>query len=329
MSAEPLASARCAQCDAELPPSLLACPSCRALVHAGELKRLAAQADERRTAGDPSGELAAWRSALALLPDGTRQQREVAARMAELARAIDAPRPRSRSWLGRGGAIGGALLAILSKGKLLLLGLTKLTTLASMLVFAGVYWRLWGWKIAVGMVLSIYVHEMGHVIMLRRYGVNASAPMFIPGIGALVRLKQHISDAYQDARVGLAGPRFGLGAALVAYLIGLGGGGNYWFALAQLSGFINLFNLLPLGPLDGGRAFGALDRSQQFLMAAALGGAWYLSHVSLLVILGVMALVRALPARAAQPPSWPIFVEYVTLMAALTWLAALVVPGLR
>lgn len=331
MSAEPLPVPRCAQCGADLPPSILACPSCRALVHAAELKRLAALADARSAAHDPSGALAAWRQAQELLPDGTRQHREVAARIAELGRHVDAPQPRPRSsWLG-GGAVGGTLLALLGKGKLLLLGLTKLSTLASMLAFAAVYWGIWGWKIAVGMVLAIYVHEMGHVIMLRHYGVNASAPMFIPGLGALVRLKQNISDAYQDARVGLAGPRFGLGASLAAYVIGLCGGGHYWVALAQLSGYINLFNLLPLGPLDGGRAFGALDRGQQFLVAAAIGGAWYLSHVGLLVVLGAMALFRALPARAPQPPatSWPIFVEYVTLMAALTWLAALPVPGVR
>lgn len=322
-------SPRCAQCGAELGPTLLACPSCRALVHADELKRLAALADERQRAGDPSGALGAWRSALALLPRDTRQHREVAARMAELGRTIDAPpQPAQRSWLG-GGAIGATLLALLSKGKLLLLGLTKLSTLASMLVFAGAYWSIWGWKIAVGMVLSIYIHEMGHVIMLRRYGVDATAPMFIPGLGALVRLKQHIDDPFHDARIGLAGPRFGLGASLVAFAIGAAGGGDYWFALARLSGWINLFNLLPLGTLDGGRAFGALNRAQQFAMALALGAAYAISKEGLLAILGLMALFRVLSARPQQPASWRIFVEYLVLMAALTWLATLKVRGVR
>ena len=317
------ADARCAQCGAELPPSLLACPSCRALVHAAELKALAARADERQRAGDPSGALAAWRTALPLLPEETRQHREVAARIVELGKAVDAPRGKSgRSWLG-GATLGGSLLALLGKGKLLLLGLTKLSTLASMLVFAGVYWHRWGLKMAVGMVIAIYIHEMGHVIMLRHYGVDASAPMFIPGLGAVVRLKQHIADAYQEARVGLAGPRFGLGASLVAWAVGMLGGGDYWLALAQLSAFINLFNLLPLGPLDGGRAFGALDRTQQLVMALLLGATWYVSREGMVGLLAVMALVRAWPSRAPQPPSWPIFIEYATLMGALTFLAAL------
>ncbi|HEX4456382.1 MAG TPA: site-2 protease family protein [Polyangia bacterium] len=322
------AVARCARCGAELPPSLLACASCRALVHADELKQLAARADERTRAGDPSGALAAWRSALPLIPTDTRQYREVEARIVELGRAVDAPRGKRGRWLG-GATLGGSLLALLGKGKLLLLGLTKLSTLASMLVFAGVYWHRWGLSMAAGMVVAIYIHEMGHVIMLRHYGVDASAPMFIPGIGALVRLKQNIADAYQDARVGLAGPRFGLGASLVAFAIGKLGGGDYWLALAQLSAFINLFNLLPLGPLDGGRAFGALDRGQQLLMALLLGVAWYTSGQGLIALLAVMALVRSAAARPPQPPSWPIFAEYATLMAVLTYLAALPVPGAR
>ncbi len=320
------ADARCAQCGAALPPSLLACPSCRALVHAAELKALAARADERQRAGDLSGALAAWRTALPLLPEETRQHREVAARIVELGQAVDAPRAkgsRSQSWLG-GATLGGSLLALLGKGKLILLGLTKLSTLASMLVFAGVYWHRWGLKMAVGMVFAIYIHEMGHVIMLRHYGVDASAPMFIPGLGALVRLKQHIADAYQEARVGLAGPRFGLGASLLAWAIGyFGGGGDYWLALAQLSAYINLFNLLPLGPLDGGRAFGALDRGQQLAMAILLGVAWYVSREGMVALLAIMALVRAFQSRPPQPPSWPIFIEYATLAGALTFLAAL------
>ena len=97
-------------------------------------------------------------------------------------------------------------LLILTKGKLVLLGLTKLNTLLSMLVSIGVYWALYGWKFGLGFVLSIYVHEMGHVMALARYGIPASPPMFIPGFGAFVRLKAYPASAGEDARVGLAGP---------------------------------------------------------------------------------------------------------------------------
>src|SRR5439155_143942 len=83
-----------------------------------------------------------------------------------------------------------------------LLGLTKASTLFTMLLSAGVYWAAWGWKFALGVVLSIYVHEMGHVQALQRYGIKATAPMFIPGVGAVVRLKQYPASP-RDARVGL------------------------------------------------------------------------------------------------------------------------------
>ena len=85
-----------------------------------------------------------------------------------------------------------------------------------MFAFFGVYWSIYGWPLALGLVLSIYVHEMGHVAMLRRLGIAASAPMFIPGVGALVMLKQHVTDPLIDAKIGLAGPVWGLGAALAA-----------------------------------------------------------------------------------------------------------------
>lgn len=324
--------ARCPKCGIALAPSLLACPSCRALVHAEELKRLAARADERQRANDPSGALAAWRLALPLLPAGTRQQREVEARIVELGQAVDAPRDRDGKagrWLS-GATLGASLLALLGKGKLLLLGLTKLSTLASMLAFAAVFWQLWGLKLAVGVALAIYVHEMGHVFMMRRYGVEASAPMFIPGLGAYVRGKQPIADAYQDARVGLAGPRFGLGASLVAFAIGKLGGGNYWLALAQLSALINLFNLLPLGPFDGERAFRALDRRQQFSLALALGLGWYVSHQAIVGVVAIGAVVRSLTTSLTpRPRSWLIFVEYAILAALLLYLAALPVPAAR
>src|ERR1041384_8605477 len=88
----------------------------------------------------------------------------------------------------------GLLGVILAKFKFLLLGLFKLKTLFSMLVFFGFSWDRWGWPYALGIVLSIYIHEMGHVAALKHYGIEASAPVFIPFVGALIRVKQHITD---------------------------------------------------------------------------------------------------------------------------------------
>jgi hypothetical protein len=86
------------------------------------------------------------------------------------------------------------LLFSFGKLKFLLLGLTKAKTFFSMFAFFGFYWTQFGWPLAAGLVISLYIHEMGHVHMLRRLGIDAGAPLFIPGLGAFVMLKQHVTD---------------------------------------------------------------------------------------------------------------------------------------
>src|SRR5262249_21773650 len=126
-----------------------------------------------------------------------------------------------------------AILA-LGKAKFLLLGLAKASTFFSMILSLGVYWAAWGWKFAVGLIVSIYIHEMGHVAALRGFGIKASAPMFIPGLGAVVRMQQMPGDPRQDARVGLAGPIWGLGAAIAAALSYLISAWPIWWAIARV-----------------------------------------------------------------------------------------------
>ncbi len=155
---------------------------------------------------------------------------------------------------------GGILLA--TKGKALLLLLPKLkvfTTSASMLVSIGAYTLIWGLPFAVGFVVLLLVHEMGHVFQLRREGIEASAPMFIPFLGAVVAAKSLGDNAAAEARVGLAGPILGSLGALIPLAIWLLTGEEFWQALAFVGFFLNLFNLLPVLPLDGGRAMAALS----------------------------------------------------------------------
>ena len=164
--------------------------------------------------------------------------------------------------------LGGAAVAVAvvvakfgAKLKALLLLIPKLkifTTSASMLVSIGAYALIWGWKFAVGFVLLLLVHEMGHVIQLRREGVEASAPLFIPFLGAVVGARSLGDDAAAEARVGLAGPVLGSLGALACVGIWQATGEEFWQALAFVGFFLNLFNLLPVLPLDGGRAMAAL-----------------------------------------------------------------------
>jgi Zn-dependent protease len=171
-----------------------------------------------------------------------------------------------KPWYKRAGS-GIAALAILlvkfgAKLKVLLLLLPKLkilTTSGSMLVSVAAYSLLWGWKFAVGFVVLLFVHEMGHVIQLRREGIKASAPVFIPFLGAAVWSKSLGGNALAEARVGLAGPILGSIGAAACIPIADATGNDFWRALAFTGFFLNLFNLLPVVPLDGGRAMAAMS----------------------------------------------------------------------
>jgi len=313
------------------------------------LKKLAAQAEGAEQSGDLSAALSAWRDTLDLLPPDSRQHAVILQKVQALSARVeeDAPPAKSSAWKkGAAGASGLALLLlkfktvallILTKGKFLLLGLTKAKTLFSMLLFLGVYWSIWGWKFALGFVVSIYIHEMGHVWMLRRYGIRATAPMFIPGFGALVRLEQYPATVIEDARVGLAGPMWGLGAAAAAYGLYIATGEQIWGAIAQSGAMINLFNLIPVWQLDGGRGFRSLTRGQRWLAAAAVGAMYYFTgeatgdHEShrqnvFLLIIGICAAGRAVMGEAPKERDDFGLFQYVLLILTLGALAAINIP---
>src|SRR5436190_12589587 len=170
-------------------------------------------------------------------------------------------------------AIGALIAKFAAKFKLLLVALPKLkllTTSASMLVSIAAYSLFFGWTFAVGFVLLLLVHEMGHVIQLRREGIPASAPMFVPFLGAVVASKSLGDNALAEARVGLAGPVLGTVGCAVCLVIWQVTGHDYWRALGYTGFFINLFNLLPVVPLDGGRAMAAMSPWMWFLGFAGI-----------------------------------------------------------
>jgi len=316
----------CARCGTELAPDALVCPACAALRHGARLKELAADAESARRAGDVDVAREHWTNALALLPVHSEQHAAVQQRLAALANdraGADpaAPTALEQPWWRRGAA-GLVTLAVilLSKLKFLILGLTKASTFVSMFAFFGVYWSLYGWPLAAGLVLSIYIHEMGHVAMLRRLGIAAGAPLFIPGVGALVMLKQHVSDPITDAKIGLAGPVWGLGAALASLGVYVVTDKPIWLAIAHLTGFLNLFNLIPVWQLDGSRGFHALSRVERWIVVATIAVALYLTGQRLLFIVGGVAVWRA-AQREVGPGDRRVLATFVILVAALSWIA--------
>lgn len=329
VASTPASPSMCPQCNTELAPAMLACPRCARLVHTEELTRLAESARAATERGDYTTALGAWRDALTLLPHNARQHQVIAAKITELGAKIpynavptDAPSERSGGTLRAATGLG-VIGLTLWKLKSILFGLTKASTLFSMLVSLGAYWTLWGWKFAAGIILSIYVHEMGHVIALRRYGFRATAPMFIPGLGAVVRLKQQVVNPLEDAVIGLAGPIYGLGAALAALSLWLLTAEPIFAAIAGVGAWINLFNLLPLGPLDGGRGFHAMSRLQRLIATVTLAGGWIWTHDGLLMLLAFVAAFRVIGDRSDNEGSWKTTVTYSFLVLTLAALSTI------
>lgn len=315
---------RCGGCSTELPPGAVVCPACLRLVHAEELTRLAAAAREREEAADGPGALEAWRGALALLPAGTRQFDAVAGEVRRLA-ALHPPAPppsRMPPWLRWLGPVG-----VLLFGAWKVIGFGKVASVLSLVAFFGVYVKELGWRFAAGFVLSLYLHELGHVFALRRAGIPASAPMFVPGLGAFVRMRAHPKDARTDATVGLAGPIAGLAAALAAQALFALTGEPVLRAVAHSGAVINLFNLAPVWQLDGARGFAPLARWQRLALLAVAGAALALTGERMLFLVLLFGAFQTLSPAAPRLPDHRILGLFAALVAALSGLSLVARAG--
>jgi Zn-dependent protease len=287
-----------------------------------EFDALAEHAKLAGQARDWQGARQAWVKALELLPPDSAEYQLTKTRIEN----IDLQLSDGNVWkkrLAKLGPIGTFLVVALSKGKLLLLGLTKLSTFASMLAFFAVYWSLFGWRFALGFVMSIYIHEMGHVMALRKYNIAASAPMFIPFVGALVRMKQYPHNVGEDARVGLAGPIWGLGSAIAAWLAAIATGLPVWYAIAHTAAWLNLFNLLPIWQLDGGRGFRALTRKQRGIAAAVAIAMWAVTHQTILLLIALGAGYRLFSRDYPSEDDNVVLMQYAGLIVLLSMLMAM------
>jgi Zn-dependent protease len=174
-------------------------------------------------------------------------------------------RSRLKKTLGPLAAIGVVIAKFFAKIKFLALPLLKFLPLllksgGTMLLMIWVYTIRWGWKFAVGFVLLLLVHECGHLLVARKFGLKVGAPIFIPFMGAFIALKEAPKNAWIEACVGIGGPLLGSFGALICNSLGELLQTPLFFALAWFGYFLNLFNLMPVGMLDGGRIVTAMSR---------------------------------------------------------------------
>jgi Zn-dependent protease len=314
---------RCPRCSGELEPGVLACPQCHALVHADALEQLAAQARALEAQPNPRQARDVWLKALELLPLDSTQAEWVRehARDLELAARRAPEEPTKSQWASKLGPLAPVALA-LAKGKVFL-SLFKLNFLLSLAAFMGVYWSLYGAKFGLGFVALIFLHEMGHFIDVKRRGLPAEMPAFLPGLGAYVRWQALGVSRETRAAVSLAGPLAGCLTAVACALLWWGTGNGIWVALARAGAWLNVLNLIPVWALDGGQAASAMNKGDRLVLLTACLAIWLLleQNVFFLVALGAgyRLFTKDLPPHPSRVTT-AYFVSVLVSLGLVMWL---------
>lgn len=256
----------CPNCSHWLPEGTLACPDCQTLTYGQHLSQIAFAAQQLELQQKWPEARDRWSSALQWLPPETQQSGSVQQHIAAIDARLKAIDDQKARWTKRLGPFAPVALFLL-KAKSAIFFLFKLKFLLSLVAFFGIYWLLFGWKFAVGFTAGLFIHEMGHYLAVKRRGLKAELPMFIPGMGAYVRWYNSGVSREDIAAIALAGPLFGLTVAL-GFLAA-------WFlwhspilvVLAYVTGWVNFLNLVPVLGLDGSHAVIALSRMQRALVA--------------------------------------------------------------
>ncbi len=310
----------CKRCASVLPAGALDCPKCHTLVHDEQLERIAARARAFEANGALWDAREQWQSALPLLPAESGQAQWIRNHIRELETTIHAPgAPDTRrkwvKWLGPLGPI----VLLLAKAKGLLLIIFKLKFLFSFGAFIAVYWAAYGAWFGVGFAVSILIHELGHFIDVKRRGLPAEMPVFLPGLGAYVKWQAMGVSLETRAAVSLAGPLAGWFAAAICGLLWYQTGNEVWAALARSGAWLNVLNLTPIWVLDGSQAVLALSRSERALLLAASIALAVAVHEWTLLLVGAGLLWRLFTKDQPAQGSHGMTAYFLAVMAGLTF----------
>ena len=306
----------CPQCSHYLQPGTLACPDCQSIIYAGHLRAIAIQATTAENEQHLTEARGVWAQALDWLPPDTKQAEAVHAKIAALDAKMRAVNDRKAKWSKRLGPLA-PVLFFLAKAKSYLFLLFKLKFLFSLLAFFGIYWALFGWKFGLGFTCSILIHEMGHYAAARRRGLKVDLPVFLPGLGAYVRWFSMGVSLDALSGIALAGPLFGLLFAIVCGVLAMATGWPVFAALAHVSAWLNVLNLIPVFGLDGAQATYALDRTQRWLVLATSLIFFGLLQEWMFLLVGIGMAWRLWQGGYAEKPSTKTMVHYVLLLFAL------------
>jgi Zn-dependent protease len=309
-----------------LPLEALACPQCQALIHSERLDQLARDARALELRGSLAQAHELWSYSLTLLPPDSKQTEWVHERLRALeqaqAKSADAqpakpasPAPQSK-WVKRLGPLGPVVL-LLFKFKTLFLAIFKLKFLFSFLFFIAIYVGLFGWRFGLGISICILIHEMGHFIDIKRRGLPAEMPVFLPGLGAYVRWSAMGVTRRQIAQISLAGPLAGWIAAAICFLIYAQTQDPVWAALARTGAVLNILNLIPVWVLDGGQAAGVLGAVERAALLAVALGLWAYTRETIFLFVAAGVTWRLFTRDKPDDSDWSTWAYYAALLAAL------------
>lgn len=324
----------CPACAHWLPEGTLACPDCRALTYGKYLTELAFSAQQLEQQQKWVEAKERWQMALSWLPGDTQQAASVAQHVAAIDARLKAEEDTKAKWTRRLGPFAPVAL-FLMKAKSFLFLIFKMKFLLSFLAFFGLYWAIWGWKFAAGFTLSLLVHELGHYVAVKRRGLQADMPMFMPGFGAYVRWYGQGVSRKDLAAISLAGPLFGLASALAFFAMYWGTHHPLFLVLANVVAWINLINLLPVLGLDGAKAVLALSAMQRGLLAATclvffvltLGATMSFAHAEwVFLIVGAGLVWKTITRDAPEQGDTGTFVYFQGLIVVLGLVLVYTVP---
>jgi Zn-dependent protease len=307
----------CARCARPLTPGDLECPHCGTLVHADQMEQQAAHARVLEADGDLQAARERWLACLPLLPP----QSQHAIWIRDHVRKLEAgpnsggaqPNPKAKGhWVERLGPLGPIVLA-----------LWKFKAVLSFAAFFGFYWQMWGAKFGLGFAVLVLIHEMGHFIDIKRRGLPADMPMFVPGLGAYVRWNALGVPLETRAAVSLAGPLAGALAAVVCALIWRQTGSELWAALAYTGAWFNALNLIPLWIFDGSKGILPLNILERVVLLLVSGVLAYALHQWVFGLVAVGTGVRIFTHDSRTEGSTSIasyFVAVLTALAIVLWL---------
>ena len=309
----------CRRCGHDLPRESLACESCHTLVYSERLDQLAAAAKALEAQGNLQQASERWLSGLALLPPNCTQAQWIQDHVHSLEEGVAATNLAT--------SLPPSVAAPPADRSIWRRGFLRVAAFLSFVAFAAIYSNASGAQFGIGFATLILIHEMGHYVDIRRRGLPADMPIFLPGLGAYVRWRALGVSLETRAAISLAGPLAGFLSAAACAALWWQTRDPFWALLARVGAALNLLNLIPVWVLDGGQAALALSKRDRIVLLIASVLLWLVLRENVLLLVAAGALLRSFFTQDLPAHSSPSITAYfIAVLAALSVLLRML-PG--